>query len=196
MSVKATATATRSANRRAGRIDASISVCPAAGRWAIDARRSSLRVSVKVRLFATVDGTFGDVNGHVDVAENPLDSRVDVTVPTRSLSSGSACMDSLLHGAGIVDSAKNPHIGFVSRSVRPGEVTGTWLLDGLLATDGAVLDVTLQMSDPVREDDHLRFHAVGSLQSKDAVRLLSRPGVEKILGRTMRLDLTVVAVPA
>jgi polyisoprenoid-binding protein YceI len=196
MSAKAAATAAPSANRRARGVNSSTSICSGAGRWAIDARRSTLRVSVKVGLFATVDGTFGDVEGHVDVAENPLDSRVDVTVPTRSLSSGSACMDSLLHGAGIVDSAKNPHIGFVSRSVRPGDVPGTWLLDGLLATDGAVLDVTLQMSSPVREDDHLRFHAVGSLQSKDAVRLLSRPGVDKILGRTMRLDLTVVAVPA
>ena len=69
----------------------------------------TVRVSVKVGLFATVHGTFADVTGHVDLAANAIDSRVDVTVATTSLTSGSACMDAILHGAG----AMSP---FVSRS--------------------------------------------------------------------------------
>ena len=166
------------------------------GRWAIDAARSTLQVSVKVGLFATVRGSFSDVTGHVDLAGDPRRSRVDVTVATSSLTSGSACMDALLHGAGVIDSARNPSIGFVSRALRPGPTTGSWRLDGLLATDGAVLDVTLEMSEPTRLDDALVFRATGSLQSRDAVRLLSQPGVERVLGRTMGLDLTVTAVPA
>jgi hypothetical protein len=150
-----------------------------AGRWQVDGSRSALQVSVKVGLFATAHGRFHEVTGHVDVATDHLASTVEISVATASLSSGSACMDTLLHGAGIIDS------------------DGCWLLDGLLTTDGAVLDVTLRMSDPaLGADGALTLTAVGELTSKDAVRLLSRPGVEKMLGRTMALDLTVVVVPA
>ena len=165
------------------------------GRWVIDAARSTLAVSVKVGPFVTVRGLFSDVNGHVDLRPDPTRSRVDVSVGTASLTSGSACLDALLHGAGVVDSARNPSIGFVSRAVRAGAKSGSWLLDGLLATDGAVLDVSLEMTEPLRRDDALVFRATGTLQSKDAVRLLSQPGVERLLGRTMGLDLTVTAVP-
>ena len=164
------------------------------GRWLIDAGRSTLQVSVKVGPFVTVRGLFSDVNGHVDLHPDPTRSRVDVSVGTASLTSGSACMDALLHGAGVLDSNRNPSIGFVSRAVRPGARSGSWLLDGLLATDGAVLDVSLEMTEPLRSDDALVFRATGTLQSKDAVRLLSQPGVERVLGRTMGLDLTVTAV--
>jgi polyisoprenoid-binding protein YceI len=165
------------------------------GRWAIDAARSTLRVSVRVGMLATAHGTFADVSGHVDVTSDPVDSTVAVTVGTASLSSGSACMDSLLHGAGLVDSAKNPCIGFVSRSVR-ASTPQTWLLDGRLATDSAVLDVTLDMMTPVAHDGAFLFRASGRLPSEQAVRLLSHPGVERVLGRTMALDLTVVAIRA
>ena len=169
---------------------------PVTGRWLIDATRSTLRVSVKVGLFVAVSGTFADVRGHVDVTDDPSSSRVDVTVGTASLSSGSACMDTLLHSAGVIDSVKNPAIAFVSRALRPGPASGTWLLDGLLATDSAVLDVTLQMARPSACDGRLLFRATGTLPSRSAVRLLSQPGVEKVLGSTMKLDLTVTAVPA
>lgn len=176
--------------------------CPAAaeagstGRWFVDAARSTLRVRVKVGLFAVVCGTFSDVSGQVEVTADPVGSQVEVAVATASLSSGSRCMDALLHGAGMVDSARNPLLSFVSRAVRVGRSQGTWLLDGLLATDGAVLDVSLQMSDPVRTDGALVFRATGSLPSAQAVRLLSHQGVERLLGRTMDLDLTVVATRA
>ncbi len=165
-----------------------------AGRWAIDATRSTLRVSVRVGVLATARGTFADVVGHVDFAVDPTASRVEVSVGTSSLSSGSACLDSLLHGAGVIDSAANPTIGFVSRALRP-RPAGGWFLDGLLATDSAVLDVTLDMTDPVRQDGAFLFRAKGRLPSREAVRLLSHPGVERVLGKTMELDLTVVAVP-
>ena len=88
----------------------------------------------------------------------------------------------------------NPAIGFVSRALR-ASTRQTWLLDGLLATDSAVLDVTLDMMDPVRQDGAFLFRAKGRLPSREAVRLLSHPGVERVLGKTMALDLTVVAMP-
>lgn len=166
------------------------------GRWTIDAGRSTLQVSVKVGLLATVRGRFAEVTGFVEITDDPARSTVSVTVPTASLTSGSHTMDTVLHNAGLVDSAKNPVIVFVSRAVRPGSVTGSWFLDGLLATDGDVLDVTFEMTEPEADPDGcMVFRASGSLSSKDAVRLLSHPGVDRLLGRSMGLNLTVVAVP-
>ncbi len=166
---------------------------PATTRWFVDAFRSTLRVSVKVGLL-TVHGTFPDVTGHVELAGDPLASRVAVSVRTASLTSGSACMDSLLHGAGILDSARNPLIRFESTGLqrRP---RGQWLLRGLLATDSATLDVTLEMSEPVQQGGTYLFRASGVLRSGDATRLLARNGVQRVLGKTMKLDLTVSAVP-
>lgn len=169
---------------------------PLVGRWLIDASRSTLRVAVKVGVLLTVSGTFADVCGAVEIAEDPADSRVQVAVGTASLSSGSNCMDALMHGAGVVDSARNPTIDFVSTALRPGRKAGCWLLEGVLATDSALLDVTLEMLDPVARDGRLTFRATGVLPSREAVRLLSQPRVERVLGPTMRLDLTVVAIRA
>ena len=164
------------------------------GRWLIDAARSTLQVSVTVGMVATVRGRFAQMSGSVDIALDPTASSVSVNVGTSSLTSGSGAMDALLHQAGIVDSARNPAIAFASRDIRPAAKAGRWLLDGLLATDGGILDITLQMPRPVlAADGTLQVSARGQLSTKDAVRLLSRPGVDRLLGRTMGLDLTVVA---
>lgn len=167
-----------------------------AGRWLVDAQRSTLRVTVKLGRLLTVSGSFADVRGEVEIAGEPADSRVEVAVGTKSLSSGSSRMDALMHGAGIVDSARNPTIDFVSSTLRPGRSAGSWLLDGLLATANALLEVTLAMAGPVTANGQLICRATGELSSREAVRLLSQPGVERVLGPTMQLDLTLVATRA
>ena len=164
------------------------------GHWQIDAARSTLQVSVTVGLLATVRGRFAQVSGSVQIAADPRASSVSVSVGTSSLTSGSTTMDTLLHQAGVVDSARNPAVAFASRAVRPAAKAGRWLLDGLLATDGGILDVTLEMPEPaLGPDGTLQVSARGQLSTRDAVRLLSHPGVDRLLGRTMGLDLTVVA---
>ena len=162
-------------------------------RWVIDANRSTLRVSVKVG-FLTVHGTFADVTGHLELTGDPLASRVKVRVGTGSLTSGSACMDSLLHGAGIVDSARNPSIHFISTGLQQRS-GGRWRLVGRLATDSAALDVTLEMGEPVEQNGTFLFRATGALPSGEAIRLLAQNGMERVLGTMMKLDLTVSAVP-
>ena len=163
------------------------------GRWLVDAHRSTLRVVVKIGRLLAVSGSFADVRGQVTITDEPVDSAVEVSVGTASLSSGSAPMDALMHGAGIVDSARNPTIDFISSTLRPGDRAGSWLLDGLLATANALVDITLAMPDPMTIDGRLICRATGVLPSSEAVRLLSQPGVERVLGPTMRLDLCLVA---
>ncbi len=184
---------TRTAAGATRRLAAEASGCPIR-RWMIDAARSSLQVSVTVGPFVTVRGRFAEMRGSVQVADDPGRSRVEVRVGTASLTSGSATMDALLRNAGVIDSVRNPVICFDSRVLRFDPHSGRWLLVGLLATHGGVLDVTLRMPEPMlATDGTLRVSARGQLTSRDAVRLLSHPGLDRLLGRTMGLDLTVVA---
>ena len=166
--------------------------CQWAGQWVVDAGRSSLQVSVKVGVFATAHGRFTDLEGDVELCDRPQDSAVEVTVATASLTSGSSTMDAMLRGAGIVDCAANPTLTFRARDLRP--TRHGWELEGDLLTAGGTLPLTLQMDEPEAEGDDLRLRARGAIASADAVRLLSRPGLGALLGRTMTLDLQIVLV--
>lgn len=166
--------------------------CPWTGRWTVDADRSSLRVGVKVGLFATAHGRFTEMAGVAVLTGDPADCTVDVTVTTSSLTSGSGTMDALLRGAGIVDCAANPELGFTSTAIRP--TRSGWELDGELLTAGGILALTLAMTDPEPVGDDLKLRATGSIATCDAIRLLSHPGLGTLLGRSMSLDLQIVLV--
>jgi polyisoprenoid-binding protein YceI len=165
------------------------SACAAirSGRWVIDPERSHLKVSVKVGLF-TICGRFADVNGFVEVGADHAESTVSVTVATESLTSGSGTMDAMLRGAGVIDTVKNPTIAFDSHELR---YTGKgYELRGILVTNGGVLEVTYELEEPEFVDaDSLVIRARGALASKDAVRLLSCAGMDRVLGKSMGLDL-------
>ena len=157
------------------------------GRWFIDSSRSHLKVAVKVGLF-TVCGRFTDVNGFVEVGADHTDSAVSVTVATESLTSGSGTMDAMLRGAGVIDIAKNPTIAFDSHELRH---TGQgYELRGILVTNGGLMEVSFELEEPEFADaDSLTIRARGVLTSRDAVRLLSCAGMERVLGKSMTLDL-------
>jgi hypothetical protein len=42
--------------------------------------------------------------------------------------------------------------------------------------------------------DRIRFRATGTIASRDAVRLLSQPGVDRLIGKSMGIDLVIEAV--
>lgn len=174
------------------RIESNSHTCPFTGRWEVDADRSSLRVGVKVGLFATAHGRFTEMAGLAVLTDRPEACEVDVTVTTASLTSGSATMDGLLRGAGIVDCTTNPALTFRSTAVRPAR--SGWELVGELVTAGGTLALTLAMSDPEPLGDDLKLRATGSINTCEAIRLLSHPGLGTLLGRTMSLDLQVVLV--
>lgn len=162
------------------------------GSWAIDAEASSLQISVKVGFLATVTGRFSDVRGHIDMADALVDSSIAVEVATGSLTSGSAHWDGVLLAAGLVDTTTNPTISFESTGITARGVH--WLLGGLLVTERGCLPVEFQLECLGQRTDRIRFRATGAISSRDAVRLLSQPGVERLIGRTMTVDLVVEAV--
>ncbi len=167
----------------------------APGRWTIDASRSNLQISVKVGLLGTVRGRFTTIAGRVEMSADPTDSHISVEVATSSLTSGSAHWDAVLISAGLVDTAMNPTIAFESTGMR-AHGSG-WELTGILLTNRGCLSVTFTLA-CLSEDntDRIRFRASGNLSSKDAVRLLSQPSFERLIGKTMGIEMTVEAVRA
>jgi len=187
-----TRTAPQRSNRGSAVPAAASSAHWVAGRWALDAANSTLQISVKVGFVATVTGRFTDLHGHVDLAENLADSQIAVEVQTTSLTSGSSHWDSVLWGAGLIDSATNPTLSFESTGL--SAAGSGWTLAGLLVTEKGCLPAQFNLQCVSETTDRIRFRATGSLASKDAVRLLSQPGVDRLIGKSMSVDLVVEAV--
>ncbi len=162
--------------------------------WVVDPAGSTLQISVTVGFVATVRGRFTDVAGDVRLSPDRRAGDVRVSVDSASLTSGSAHWDDVLQRAGLVDTAANPEIGFVSTALTPDR--DGWRLDGVLDTDHATVPVTFALRCLGESADRLRFEAKATVASRDATRLLSRPGVDRMIGRTVGVHLVVEAVPA
>ncbi|HSU01259.1 MAG TPA: YceI family protein [Nocardioides sp.] len=112
------------------------------GDYTIDASHTRLGFSARHAMVTTVRGTFPDFEGtaHVD-AENPASSRVDLTIRTASVNTGSADRDGHLRSADFFDADVHPEITFVSTSV---ERDGTeWNVTGDLTIKGTTRSVTI-----------------------------------------------------
>lgn len=165
-----------------------------AGRWVIDARASSLEVRVTIGFVVTVTGRFTDVQGAFDLTDDRTDSTIQVSVQSGSLTSGNTHWDTVLVNAGVVDVAANPTLCFASTEIRTAREG--WVLTGVLTTARGVLPVQFDLRCVAERAERVRFRATGAISSKDAVTLLSQPGFERLIGKTLKIDLLVEAVPA
>jgi polyisoprenoid-binding protein YceI len=166
----------------------------APGRWVVDGASSTLQISVGVGFVATVRGRFTEVVGELVVAEPRAASSIRVEVASASLSSGSSHWDDVLRAAGLVDTQTCPTIGFTSTGLQAAG--DGWTVHGTLRTARGTCPIRLQLHCRSESAARLRFEATGTIPSREATRLLSRPGVQRLLGRSMAVQLLVEAVPA
>lgn len=116
---------------------------PAAGQYTVDTSHSELTFSVRHMMVSKVRGRFGDVEGTVTIAEDPLASSVEIRIATASVDTGTPDRDGHLKSADFFDVETFPHITF--RSTGISEVKGdTFTLTG----DLTVKDVTRSVSFP------------------------------------------------
>ncbi|HMJ74333.1 MAG TPA: YceI family protein [Iamia sp.] len=114
---------------------------PEPGVYAVDTSHSELSFSVRHMMVSKVRGRFGDVEGTVTIAEDPLASTVEVTIATASIDTGTPDRDGHLASADFFDAETFPSITF--RSTRISDVKGdTFTLTG----DLTVKDVTREVS--------------------------------------------------
>ena len=140
--------------------------------YTIDASHSLVEFSVKHMMVTTVKGRFKNFSGEVEIDEaNPAASKVDVTIHTASIDTGSEQRDGHLRGADFFDAEKYPTITFVSKRVEAlgGEkyrVIGDLTVHGV--THEIPLEVTREGVTRSMQGQQLQaFSAEFSLSRKD-----------------------------
>jgi polyisoprenoid-binding protein YceI len=141
------------------------------GDYSIDASHTRLGFSARHAMVTTVRGTFPDFEGtaHVD-AETPANSRVDLTIRTASINTGSADRDGHLRSADFFDADVHPEITFASTSV---ERDGTeWNVTGDLTIKGTTRSITIPFEENGSAQDpfgnvRIGFEGATTINRKD-----------------------------
>src|SRR5437868_4273658 len=121
-----------------------IAVDIATGTWTIDPSHTLVEFTARHLMVTKVRGRFPAVDGAITIAENPLDSHVEVTIDVASISTGDEKRDGHLKSADFFDIEKYPTITFRSTAVRP---TGKdrFEVDGDLTIREVTRPVTLEL---------------------------------------------------
>ena len=92
-------------------------VGPQPGTWYLDPLHSNLIFVAHYLKFGRVQGTLNRARGRVWVAEDPRESKVEVTVNTASLNTGVKARDTHLRSADFLDVERYPEMRFVSTGI-------------------------------------------------------------------------------
>ena len=95
-----------------------------AGTWAIDPTHTEVGFVARHLMVTKVRGSFTDVTGTVEVAENVTDSVANVVIKTASVSTGTPDRDGHLRSADFFDVETYPEITFVSTAFDGESLTG------------------------------------------------------------------------
>lgn len=116
---------------------------PAVGTWAIDPTHSEVGFTSRHLMLAKVRGSFSDFSGTIEVAEDPAQSRVDVTIDAGSITTGVGDRDGHLKSADFLDVENHETLQFASTSVEPhGD---DWKVSGDLTIRGTTKPVVLDV---------------------------------------------------
>jgi polyisoprenoid-binding protein YceI len=117
-----------------------------AGTWTFDKHHTTIGFVARHMMVTKVRGTFGEFDGKVEVAEDPADSRVDVSIAAASVSTGSPERNAHMLSPDFFDVENFPELKFVSTGI--GSDGDGWRLLGDLTikdvTRPVVLDVTFE----------------------------------------------------
>jgi polyisoprenoid-binding protein YceI len=110
---------------------------PVAGDFALDVAHSRVGFVVKHMMVSKVRGNFGEFEGKIVIAENPLESSVEAVLKTTSINTGVGDRDGHLKGDDFLSAEKFPEIVF--RSTRLASHSGD---EFTLVGDLTIRDVT------------------------------------------------------
>jgi polyisoprenoid-binding protein YceI len=91
---------------------------PAPGTYTVDASHSELTFSARHMMVSKVRGRFNQVEGTIEFADDPLQSKVEITIAAASVDTGSADRDGHLKSADFFDVETFPSITFRSTGVK------------------------------------------------------------------------------
>ena len=115
---------------------------PAPGRWQIDPGHTELAFIGRHFMLTKVRGRFTGLSGVIQIAEEPGDSTVELTIDMASVDSGSQARDEHLRSADLFDVARHPRATFSGHAADWHGTRG--LLTGVLTIRDIPQPVTLQ----------------------------------------------------
>jgi len=133
---------------------------PAVGTYAIDTSHTRLGFAVRHMAVSKVRGDFKEFSGTLELAENPEDSKISVTIQAGSVDTHDENRDNHLRTNDFFDVENHPTWTFTSTAIRP--ITATeWNVDGDLTIRGVTKKVTLDATLEGVVTDPYGFHRVG-----------------------------------
>lgn len=114
------------------------------GTWTFDKTHTALTFVARHMMVTKVRGRFPAFDGSVEVAENPVDSKVNVVIEAASVNTGAPDRDAHLISPDFFDVGNFPTIKFVSTEFRQED--GQWLMTGDLTIKDVTRPVTLDVS--------------------------------------------------
>jgi polyisoprenoid-binding protein YceI len=172
---------------------------PAAGRWQIDPGHTELAFVGRHFMLTKVRGRFTGVSGVIEVAEQPGDTTVDVTIDMTTVDSGNEARDEHLRSADFFDVEHYPVGAFSGRASGWQGTRG--VLAGELTLHGVTRPVTLQAeylgytADPWG-GHRVVFTAAGTVNREDWGLTWNLPldGGGLVVSREIRIEIELEAV--
>ena len=172
---------------------------PAVGTYDIDVSHTRLGFAVRHMAVSKVRGEFTEFSGTLDLAENPVDSKIQVTLQAASVETKDENRDNHLRTNDFFDVENHPTWTFTSTAIRP--VTASeWKVDGDLTIRGVTKQVTLDATLEGVVQDPYGMHRVGFSATTSIIRddfgvsfnaALEAGGV--VVGKKVDIDLEVEA---
>jgi polyisoprenoid-binding protein YceI len=113
-----------------------------AGKWVIDPAHSHAGFTVR-HLVTKVRGQFGDLEGEITTADDPLASSITVSIDPSSINTNNEQRDNHIRSADFLEVEKYPAITFVSTGIRPNG--DDFLIDGDLTIKGVTRRITADL---------------------------------------------------
>lgn len=144
--------------------------------WNVDASHSKLGFAVTHMMVSETEGKFKVYEGKVTSVKPDADftdAKVEFSVDAASINTDDEKRDGHLKSPDFFDVEKFPKITFVSTSMKPGKVKGTYTLVGNLTMHGVTKPVTLTaigaskiVKDPYGMERYA-FKVTGNINRKD-----------------------------
>ncbi len=133
---------------------------PAVGTYDIDVSHTRLGFAVRHMAVSKVRGEFKDFSGTLELAENPVDSKIAVTIQAVSVNTNDENRDNHLRTNDFFDVENHPTWTFTSTAIRPKSAS-EWDVDGDLTIRGVTKPVTLDATLEGVVKDPYGNHRVG-----------------------------------
>jgi polyisoprenoid-binding protein YceI len=118
---------------------------PVAGTYAIDPSHTHVGFSVRHLMVSKVKGSFSGVSGTINIADDPLQSSVEVSVDMASIDTRDEQRDAHLRSPDFFDVENFPTMTYASTAVR-ADGGNRWLVDGELTIHGVTRSVPLEVT--------------------------------------------------